>query len=195
MTPSGCGHCGGDLPLLARSDAQYCSTRCRVAAHRARRGRVPDELRGAERWVRYSPTKVPLRADSDDPASATDPTTWASHDVVLRSKVGAGPGFVLNGDGIVCLDLDGCLDERGVPVGWVLPILDALPPTWIEVSPSGRGLHVWGRGDVRRGWRRPFLGHQVEAYGTGRYITVTGRAFQGSPLVLADLSAVLADLS
>src|SRR5207244_6408540 len=31
-----CAECSGPIPVLARSDARYCSGRCRVAAHRAR---------------------------------------------------------------------------------------------------------------------------------------------------------------
>jgi hypothetical protein len=34
--PRRCEGCGERLPALARSDARYCSVRCRVAAHRAR---------------------------------------------------------------------------------------------------------------------------------------------------------------
>ncbi len=32
----GCAHCGAYLPATTRADARFCSTRCRVAAHRAR---------------------------------------------------------------------------------------------------------------------------------------------------------------
>ena len=35
VTPR-CEGCGEQLPALARSDARFCSVRCRVAAHRAR---------------------------------------------------------------------------------------------------------------------------------------------------------------
>src|SRR5205823_10908833 len=31
-----CAGCSGPIPVLARSDARYCSVRCRVAAHRGR---------------------------------------------------------------------------------------------------------------------------------------------------------------
>ena len=32
-----CEHCGSMIPSRARVDALYCTTRCRVAAHRERR--------------------------------------------------------------------------------------------------------------------------------------------------------------
>lgn len=96
-------------------------------------------------------------------------------------------GFVLNGDGIVCLDLDHCLvdgelTERGAE------ILARCPSTYVEVSLSGTGLHVWGRGEVPKGRRLP----GVEVYGTGRYIAVTGKRFGRCPSTLADLSGVVA---
>ena len=42
----------------------------------------------------------------------TDPSTWSSFEAA--SATGAPLGFVL-GDGIGCIDLDGCLDEHGIP--------------------------------------------------------------------------------
>lgn len=42
-----CEHCGSDF--VGRSDARYCSTRCRVAAHRAK-----DKLTAAEKQAKRS---------------------------------------------------------------------------------------------------------------------------------------------
>ena len=103
----------------------------------------------------------------------------------MASPVGVGVGFVLNGDGIVCLDLDHCLD--GGLSDLAARVLELAGPTYVEVSPSGDGLHVWGYGEIGRGRR---VGG-VEAYGTGRYLTVTGKPFDGSVSRLGDLSAVL----
>lgn len=183
-----CTHCATRLSPLARADARYCSTRCRVAAHRrAHRFVVPDELVDRDRWIRYSSKKVPLQA-SGPPASSTDPRTWSTFAAASSSSVGVGLGFVLNGDGIVCIDLDHCLDgDRLAP--WAAELLAVLPPTYVEVSPSGDGLHVWGTGSLERGRRLEFRGGAVEVYATGRYLTVTGRPFAGSVRTLAPLEA------
>lgn len=168
-----------------------------MAAHRARRReaaeQIPAELRERDRWVRRSPRKVPLRVDGRGAASSTDPSTWSSYVAAARSKVGVGLGFVLNGDGVVCLDLDHCIDERGQVAGWAQRILDACPPTFVEVSPSGRGLHIWGRGSLRGGRVIRDGEVRVEAYATGRYIAM-GRRVEGVPLVLGDLDGVLSVL-
>jgi len=143
--------------------------------------------------VRYSPRKVPLTT-AGRAASSTDPATWTSYRKVGESKVGCGVGFVLNGDGIACIDLDHCL-AGGRLAPWARRILEMLPATYVEVSPSGDGLHVWGLGRLDRGRKVKVDSGSVELYGTDRYITVTGRRFEDSPSRLGDISGVLAALT
>lgn len=187
MSYRACAWCGAPIGPLRRADVLFCSGRCRVANHRA--GRCPRGLVDADRWVRWSRSKVPLTVDGR-PASSTDPSTWTSWRQVRRSDVGVGAGFVLNGDGIVCVDIDHCLDGSQV-LPWARDLVASLPETFVEVSPSGDGLHVWGRADVTSGRRVPVPGGTVEIYGTGRYITVTGRPWEGSKPVLADLTELI----
>jgi primase-polymerase (primpol)-like protein len=136
--------------------------------------------------VRYSRKKVPLQLDGKA-ASSTNPATWASYARVRGSK---RKGFVL-GEGIACLDLDKCVDEAGELTLWARKVLRQVPGTYVEVSPSGEGLHVWGRGRIEPGRRVQFAGGVVEAYSSGRYITVTGQVWQGAPSVLGDLQPFL----
>ncbi len=107
-----CPQCHEPLPLLSRSDAVYCSTRCRVAALRARRAETPDTvlplaLRERARWVRHR-AKRPITTRGRA-ASVTDARTWATFEAAASSTAGDGLGFVLDGDGIVCVDVDDCL--------------------------------------------------------------------------------------
>ena len=172
-----CENCGGELPTRARRDRRTCSTRCRVALHRA--GALPRELTSRRRWVRHD-RKVPITPDGRA-ASSTDPSTWSTHSEAVRSKAGDGLGFAL-GDGIACLDLDDCLDSRGRPNELAREVLARVPGAYVEISPSGRGLHIWGVAPEQPGRRQI----AYEAYSTGRYITVTGRVYQRGKLV--DLS-------
>lgn len=182
------------MPLMARAHARYCAPRCRAAAHRVRSSQQPPaELRDGRRWVRHSAAKVPLTTGGDA-ASSTDPATWDTYDAVRASDVGTGIGFVLAGEYIVCIDLDHCLDGDGQPAEWAARILERTPPTWIEVSPSGDGLHIWGRADFLGGRRIPQPGGGIEVYGSGRYITVTGRRYASATTELADLDALIASL-
>ena len=187
----GCGWCG---ERVARNGARgrtatYCSTRCRVAAHRDR-VKLPAEVASKGRWVRHD-RKRPV-TPAGRPASSTDTATWSSLADVDASDAGDGIGFVLNGDGVACLDLDHCLLPDGSLEPWAANLLDLVPPTWIEVSPSGTGLHVWGTATVGKGrmLKRP-NGGAVEVYDRGRYITVTRNAFRRSPRRLADLTDVI----
>jgi primase-polymerase (primpol)-like protein len=105
--------------------------------------------------------------------------------------VGDGLGFALNGDGIVCIDLDHCINEVGVLSPAAACIMAFLPKTYVEVSPSGTGLHIWGRAS-----RQPaMVSKGVEFYATGRYMTVTGKPWRDAPAILADISATVDQIS
>jgi len=176
-----CLVCQSPLPFLMRGDALTCSARCRVAWHRSLPAAT---LRNVPRWVRYSTRKIPLQSRGGV-ASSTDPATWSSFDCAATSQVGVGYGFVLSHtDQIMCVDIDDCLDDRGRAQDWVRDLLSDLPATYVEVSPSGSGLHVWGFGDVGRG----VVSGGVEIYGTGRYITVTGKRWRKCAAGFADLN-------
>jgi primase-polymerase (primpol)-like protein len=187
-----CHNCFVELSPLVRGDARYCSTRCRVAAHRdARRHhgyRLPAELLEQDRWIRRTINKVPLTIEGVA-ASSTDPTTWSSFDEAATSTVGAGLGFVLNGDGIVCLDLDHCF-VNGKLTRTAADLVARCSNTYIELSPSGEGLHIWGRANL--GFRGRKIG-DVEVYGDARYLTITGDAF-GASRRLAPLGKVISQL-
>ncbi|MFD0276163.1 hypothetical protein ACFVHB_19980 [Kitasatospora sp. NPDC127111] len=196
-----CEHCEQPLPVMARRHARFCSVACKQAAYRARKARaaevapLPDELTTRARWVRYSSAKVPLTT-AGRAASSIDLRTWSPYTEAAASTAGVGLGFVLSDtDDIACVDLDHCIRPDGSLESWAVPIVAGAGTTYVEVSPSGTGLHIWGRADVRQGRRirRPD-GTAVEVYGTGRYITVTGRRHGDCPSRLGDLSGLVAYL-
>ncbi|MFD9212080.1 bifunctional DNA primase/polymerase [Streptomyces sp. NPDC059544] len=183
------------MPITARAHAKSCSARCRQRRSRARRT-IPAELTSRPRWIRRTARKVPITVHGEA-ASSTDPSTWSRYRDAAASSAGAGLGFVLDGDGVVCLDLDHCLDADGAVAGWAQNVLDAVAgSSWVEVSASGDGLHVWGHGRLPGGaGRRLRLGDgTVEVYATGRYIAVTGRTFGDTPQRLGDLQHVIDSL-
>lgn len=164
--------------------------KCRVYA--SRKPVIPAEMAAKERWVRRNKRKMPLTIEGRN-ASSTDPRTWSSHAQAKASSVGSGLGFVL-GEGIGCIDLDHCF-QGGILADWAQEIVDRAPSTYMEVSQSGEGLHIFGLlpeaagRNIRRG------GRNVEFYSVGRYIAVTGDRFADSPSKLADLSGLVASLS
>lgn len=127
-------------------------------------------------------TKVPLTTDGRY-ASSTDSTTWATHEAVTASNVGVGVGFVL-GEGVGCIDLDAAIVD-GVVLPWAQEIIDANQGTYIEVSQSGNGIHVWGYLEEQPG-RVIRDGRNIEVYSAGRYIAL-GTPATGSPMELKPL--------
>lgn len=142
---------------------------------------IPQELREIDRWVRWKlqkrgdrTAKVPVTLLGRN-ASSVDESTWSTYREVIESNVGAGVGFVLNGDGISCVDLDGVIVDGSLDPRAEL-LLDSLDSFYVEVSPSGKGVHAWVHGGSPSG-RKVYTqddGLKVEWYSTGRYITVTG---------------------
>lgn len=96
-------------------------------------------------------------------------------------------GFVL-GDGFACIDLDHCYDGRNHLTDWAkMLIAPVRGKTYIEISPSGEGLHIWGRAAERTGVKvRGIM--NAEAYSRARYITYTGHVWRQSPATLTDLT-------
>ena len=157
--------------------------------------KVPDYLKELPRWVLWKKekrgkefTKVPYQPDGKRKASPTDPQTWSTYSAVLdalkSSTDFAGIGFVLNGDGVTCIDIDHCVDESsGVISPEALEALEDLD-SYTEYSPSGSGFHIWLVGSLPLGSgnrRKPF-----EVYDTARYITITGDHWGQSPQSLKD---------
>lgn len=147
---------------------------------------MPAELCGRPRWVVWKGAKIPYCATlSNSTASVTDPGTWASFDQAQTAYEEGGylgVGFVLNGDGIVGVDLDKCV-HNGKPETGAMGLLERIGCKYVEVSPSGTGLRGFGYGESITGARGKIGDINVELYTTGRYLTVTGHTLSPGPLV------------
>ena len=144
---------------------------------------LPIDMLELPRWLVWKrvqrgegkPTKVPYNARTGRKGDVTDAATWATFSAALaayRQKPGryAGVGFVL-GDGISGVDLDACREpETGELAPWALAIVRELAG-YVEVSPSGTGVHIIARGALPSGGRRR---GPVELYESDRFFTVTG---------------------
>ena len=190
-----CEHCGTSINLL-RAGAKFCSTKCRVYA--SRKPRLPREMTDSARWLRWKATKRagkmtkrPVTVTGAS-GSSTDPSTWATYAAANASKVGNGLGFAL-GEGIGCIDLDHCFKD-GVMLPWAQAIVDRCPETFMEVSQSGEGLHIFGYLPEGGGRNMRDGEANVEFYSMGRFIAVTGNRYGKAPSKLADLAGVVASV-
>jgi primase-polymerase (primpol)-like protein len=135
--------------------------------------------------------------------SVTEPSTWMSFDeacgcawanretvtthvtsegVTIR-QTGLDVGYILNAaDPFTCIDLDvkDAVTTPNHPEKWTTPddfqryvsIIEHFD-SYTERSKSGKGIHVWVRGNIGRGFRRD----GIEIYSQERYIISTGDVY------------------
>lgn len=146
------------------------------------RAAIPLPMKIARRWLMWRDRKVPYYVNGTPRNGALDSekdiASLASFDDALHALASgrfAGLGFALGPDGTGMawqgIDLDH-VDEKTH-----LAELGAALPGYVEISPSGKGMHAIGYGE-------PFdtLGSNktgIEAYAKARYFTVTGNAKGG----------------
>lgn len=118
--------------------------------------------------------KIPYSALYNGKASTTNSRAWTSYENALQGlKSGkyGGLGFVLDKD-ITFIDLDHCKSNNGVLTPLAENIIDNFKDTFIEVSQSGNGLHIFVLGTVKKAVKTK----EIELYSTGRYAALTGNA-------------------
>ena len=164
---------------------RFCSGKCRVASHRSKT--YPAELTELPRWIRHK-AKRPMHPNGYW-ISVTDSQALSTYPPAKASRVGDGLGFVLNGDGIICIDLDHCYN--GAPSPEAMALIESLPSTYVEISPSGTGLHIWGKSQMATGRRFTRNGLSIEIYPNGRFITMTGNALNRAELADLDITAIV----
>ena len=148
---------------------------------------IPYELRMLKQWVCANEgSKVPMQATCPFPASSTNPATWSTFDEAVAA-VEKGwydyIGFVFNDNGIVGIDIDDGYTEEGFMTQLATDILGKCEG-YTERSRSGRGFHIFVRGDI------PFKGKNnlagVEMYKTARFFIMTGDALWGRVQLVND---------
>lgn len=157
------------------------------------------------RWINWSleadphrpekPRKVPRNPRTGYGCKPQDPAAWCTYEEALAAAQarGHGLGFVFQeGDGLFFLDLDNCVDPA---TGTWNALAQHLMTVWgghaaIEVSQSGKGLHIFGWASTipEHGCRNIALG--LELYHHDRFVAFTDYQSTGS-LGTADLSLQL----
>lgn len=111
---------------------------------------------------------------------AHNPDIWLSyeHAALIASVLGPqhGVGFVLTADDpFVAVDIDNCL----TPEGWsplALELIAALPGAVVEISQSGKGLHVWLRSLNMPAHTKKNTALGLECYSSRRFILLGSHA-------------------
>ncbi len=164
---------------------------------------IPRVLKDTPHWVAHR-AKRPINPKTGRAADVSDETTWSTfNEAAARVQSGKadGIGYVFTeGDGLVFLDLDHVIDEGGSLAAWAQPIVDAAlrRRAFVEVSPSGNGLHIIVRAKKPFAWSQkdiPNAGGErrgaIEVYDCKRYATVTGRLIDGASTAIIDGAEIL----
>ena len=161
---------------------------------------MPDELKPLRHWIvwRYElrpgkrkPAKAPYQPRTGHRARTDLPATWGTYAQALaRFQHGGwhGLGFVFTaGDPYCGVDVDDCrIPLTGEIAPWAWQIVERLS-SYIELSPSGRGLHILVRASLPAHAGRKQ--GAVEIYDAGRYFAVTGQRLAGMPATIEECQA------
>lgn len=155
-------------------------------------------MRDRPQWINWraehragetKPAKVPCDVATGERINPHDPSRWMPYDLA-RALDPEHVGFVLTvADPYFCIDLDHAWDGAA----WSTLALDVcarFPGAYVEVSYSGDGLHVIGRGAPPDGYST--RGDGVECYTHDRFIAITSAHAQGDPDTAHDLTAFAA---
>ena len=140
---------------------------------------MPKELIEQPRWVCWKGEKFPYNPTAaKSKARVNDQDTWATFEQAQTAYEEGGyrgVGFVLNGDGIVGIDIDHCVRD-GQPSAAALQFMTDIDCKYFELSPSGTGLHGFGYAydAPKKGRRGTLNGLNVELYSRRRYFIMTG---------------------
>ena len=128
--------------------------------------------------------KVPINPETLLPSDPHSPSNWmdAATAEYMAGLLGPeyGVGFVLTeADPFFFLDIDSCLTPANTWSELALLMLAIFPGAYVEVSRSGRGLHIIGTGSCPpHGCKNTALG--MELYTSKRYVALTGTNAIGS---------------
>ena len=156
----------------------------------------PKKLKESPQWVMWKyipvegqekPTKILFSPKSGKTASSINSETWSSFETCIKEldkKNGgyAGVGFVFT-QNIVAIDLDNCFKNNGTLKDWAQAAITRFP-SYIEKSPSKKGLHIILEGEIdlngrKKDWIEDGEKVGIECYTKSRYFTVTGDVYNG----------------
>ena len=104
---------------------------------------------------------------------------------------GMGVGYVFTAnDPFVFIDIDNCLTEAGTWSDFAMTVVNKFPGAAVEISQSGKGLHIFVCGTVPPGYKmkNPALG--LEVYTHSRFVALSNNEVTGD--VWQDFTAQLA---
>lgn len=128
---------------------------------------------------------------------AHDPAIWLDYETAAGIVRSGGPsyglGFVLTAaDDLFVVDIDDALQGAA----WsplALELCGKLAGCVVEVSNSGRGLHLWGRAKPMPDHRKKMTARKIECYDNGRFILLGNGAVGTLATACPTIASVIAE--
>jgi putative DNA primase/helicase len=156
--------------------------------------KIPQFLKDTDQFCNWkyelrdgNQTKVPYTPGTTRKANVNYPATFTAFDTATSTTGYDGIGIRVHGR-IVGIDLDHCIEESTL-LPWAQEIVDRFTMTYIEVSPSGKGIRIFCllpdgfTYDTKTYYIKK---GNVEVYipgHTDRFLTVTGNALTDADVV------------
>lgn len=149
-------------------------------------------LKPGKQWVCFNGEKEPispvtLKGVSGELVEGNTDWTWYDAAVSIQRAnsdrlKGIGREFIKR-QGITGIDLDKCIIDSQIE-SWAQAIIDRFN-SYTELSPSGRGAHIWVYGSIPDNIGSDPDGiSKIEMYDHKRYFTWTGKHIEGTPLTI-----------
>mgnify|MGYP000852516093 CR=1 FL=1 len=150
-------------------------------------------MRNVRQWIVYvlAPSekrpgktdKIPLHFATLNPTGVNDPASWTDCETALavarKCGVGFGVGFAFTeAAGYWFIDLDDALLPDGQWSPLAQQVCTVFAGAAVEVSQSGRGLHVFGCGTIPPHASKNTT-HHAEFYHTDRFVALSGDSLVG----------------
>jgi P4 family phage/plasmid primase-like protien len=127
-----------------------------------------------------------------------DPAAWTDADTAIAVAARLGPshgvGFLFRAEDpfFFFLDIDNCLQPNGTWSPVAVDLYQRFSGAAVEVSQSGRGLHIIGRALAVPHHGCKNIARGLELYHEGRFVALTGTSAAGD--ASADLTGALVDV-
>lgn len=128
-------------------------------------------------------TKIPINPSTYGNAMSNNPQTWSSFGYAKTKFISPkvdGIGFMLPLDGsMTMIDLDHCVEETGKFNEFAKSIMRRFKDTYMELSQSGQGVHIFCYGGVPNAVKT----NAIEIYSKTRFCAMTGKCINKKEVV------------
>ena len=115
---------------------------------------IPDEMKKLKRFVGWKKeelngkvAKLPFSLIDGKAIGWDSPDRWLDYEEAITKNEPLG--FALDDDGIICVDLDNAIQD-GELTEQAREIVEDFSGTYMELSQSEKGIHIFCKGDIPR---------------------------------------------